>query len=58
MVIIYTDSFSEQENDDVERKLDHINDDEGEEEAVVFDSETSAAHNITSSQIYLMPDVG
>ena len=38
----HTDSFAEQENDDVEEKVDNINlcDDEG--EAVVFDSETSA----------------
>ena len=47
----HTDSFAEQENDDVEEKVDNIKlcDDEG--EAVVFDSETSTTHNITSSQL-------
>ena len=55
----HTDSFAEQENDDVEEKVDNTNlcDDEGEEEAVVFDSETPAPHNSTPSRIDLMPDV-
>ena len=55
----HTDSFAEQENDDVEENVDNTKlcDDEGEEAAVVFDIETPAPHNSTPSRIDLMPDV-